>query len=207
MKGFVSFIRMCYDNGREGGIIMDQKTEQVWHAYQEKVPDGIDIIAIDGRAASGKTTLAEELAKVLGAAVIHMDDFFLPPELRTPQRLSFPGGNVHAERFQQEVLPYLQQGKAFRYRRCECSRLDYGKWIEVPAAPAVIVEGAYSCHPQFGHYADLTVFCHVDPQEQQRRIVARNGEERWLAFRDRWIPMEEMYLAAYHIAERADCSV
>ena len=37
---------------------MDQKTEQVWHAYQEKVPDGIGIIAIDGCTAyTGKVNV------------------------------------------------------------------------------------------------------------------------------------------------------
>ena len=38
----------------------------------------VKVIAIDGRCASGKTTLARELAERLGAGVIHMDDFFLP---------------------------------------------------------------------------------------------------------------------------------
>ena len=69
------------------------------------------IIAIDGRAASGKSTLAQQLGELLDADVIHMDDFFLPPSLRTKERLSEPGGNVHYERFAEEV-PLLYTGKA-----------------------------------------------------------------------------------------------
>lgn len=72
------------------------------------------IAAIDGRSASGKSTLAEVLKNTFGAAVVHMDDFFLPAELRKPERFAEPGGNVHYERFNEEVTPNL--GKNFAYR-------------------------------------------------------------------------------------------
>ena len=65
------------------------------------------VIAIDGKCATGKTTLAARLASGLDADVIHMDDFFLPPAKRTQQRLSEPGGNVDYERFMEEVLLQL----------------------------------------------------------------------------------------------------
>lgn len=39
------------------------------------LPTGMRIIAIDGRCAAGKTTLAARLAKELGGDVIMMDDF------------------------------------------------------------------------------------------------------------------------------------
>ena len=93
---------------------MIQKAERIIEAYQKVKPAGCGVIAVDGRAAAGKTTFAEELAVTLGGAVVHMDDFFLPGELRTPERLAAPGGNVHAERFAEEVLPFLRRGAAFR---------------------------------------------------------------------------------------------
>ena len=151
---------------------MIQKAERIIEAYQKVKPAGCGVIAMDGRAAAGKTTLAEELAVTLGGAVVHMDDFFLPGELRTPERLAAPGGNVHAERFAEEVLPYLRRGEAFRYRRFDCHRMDYNGWVEIPTVPVIIVEGAYSQHPRFGGYADLTVFCDIAPEEQKRRICS-----------------------------------
>ena len=169
-----------------------------------QVNNGTSVIALDGRAAAGKSTLAAALAETLQAAVIHMDDFFLPPALRTPQRLDRPGGNIHYERFAEEVLPRLRGGQAFCYRRFDCRTMDYGGWAEVPAAPILLVEGAYAHHPFFGRYADLTVFCDISPARQKQRILARNGREGWPAFRDRWIPLEEAYLAAFRIRERAD---
>lgn len=41
-----------------------------------ELPKEVRIIAIDGRCAAGKTTLADRLVKELGGDVIHMDDFF-----------------------------------------------------------------------------------------------------------------------------------
>lgn len=52
------------------------------------------IIAIDGRCASGKTTLSAKLQQLIPCNVIHMDHFFLRPEQRTPERLNTAGENV-----------------------------------------------------------------------------------------------------------------
>lgn len=162
------------------------------------------ILALDGMAAAGKTTAAEYLSARWRAPVVHMDDFFLPPELRTAARLSEPGGNVHYERFLEEVLPALTAGTAFSHRVFDCSVMDFTATRNIPAAPIVLVEGAYSLHPVFEKYWDLSAFFTVDSEEQKRRIVARGGEETWPIFRNRWIPMENAYHAAFDIANRAD---
>ena len=62
------------------------------------------IVAIDGKCTSGKTTLASKLAEIYDCNVFHMDDFFLRPEQRIPERLAEVGGNVDYERFQEEVI-------------------------------------------------------------------------------------------------------
>jgi len=165
------------------------------------------VIAIDGPAASGKSTMAEQLSGLLDAAVIHMDDFFLPSELRTEERLAEPGGNVHYERFCEEVLPYLKTPAAFSYRIFDCSRMDYNGESTVGNAQIRIVEGAYSYHPKFGKYADLFVFSDVDTEEQLRRIKLRNGEEKAQVFSEKWIPMEERYFATFGIKTHADAIV
>ena len=166
-------------------------------------PD-VRVIAIDGRAASGKTTKAALLSEVLDAPVIHMDDFFLPPVLRTEERLSQPGGNVHYERFWEEVLPGLHAGTDLTYRVFDCGRMDYCGGRHIPAAPIRIVEGSYAHHPALGDYADLRVFSSVDDATQMARILLRNGARMAEMFRTRWIPMEEAYFAAYGIHEKAD---
>lgn len=164
----------------------------------------VRVIAIDGRAASGKSTRALLLGAVLDAPVIHMDDFFLPPSLRTEERLAQPGGNVHYERFAEEVLPGLRSGEAFSYRIFDCSRMDFGGVKEIPAAPVRIVEGSYSHHPALGDYAQMRIFTAIDPEEQMNRILRRNGEGMAEMFRTRWIPMEESYFTQCSIREKAD---
>ena len=74
------------------------------------------LVAIDGRCASGKSTLAKDLQKQLDCNVIHMDDFYLQPHQRTTKRLREPGGNVDYERFETEVLQPMLTGEAFSYR-------------------------------------------------------------------------------------------
>lgn len=160
---------------------------------------GIKIISIDGRAASGKSTLAGLLKIVLNAAIIHMDDFFLPCELRTKERLDEPGGNIHYERFIGEVLSEIRACEPFSYRVFDCERMDYCGQITVAASEWRIVEGCYSHHPRFGEYADLTVFCNVSKEEQSKRILARNGEKMAKLFAERWIPMEELYFSHFGI--------
>ena len=62
------------------------------------------IISIDGRCASGKTTLSNLLKQIYDCNVFKMDDFFLQPHQRTKERLESPGENVDHERFEQEVI-------------------------------------------------------------------------------------------------------
>ena len=166
------------------------------------------VVAIDGRCASGKTTVAEQLSRITGAGIVHMDDFFLPANLRTDKRLAEPGGNVHYERFYEEVLPRLGDRSEFGYHRFDCSKMQLGENVIVPAGTkdgfVRVVEGAYSLHPYFGEYADIRVFSQVEKEEQLRRIANRDGEAVLFTFREKWIPMEETYFKAFSIRESAD---
>ena len=170
----------------------------------ETFPEGKHTIAIDGRCASGKTTFANYLAERLQAAVIHMDDFFLPRELRTADRLKQPGGNVHYERFLKEVVPNLNGGMPFSYQKFDCSKMELGAICDITPCRFTIVEGAYSCHPLLGDYMSLRVFMDVDGGVQQERIERRNGLEKLAVFREKWIPMEETYFAEFGIMEKTD---
>lgn len=165
----------------------------------------VQLIVIDGMCGSGKTTLAQALARELDAPVIHMDDFFLPYDLRTQERLAQPGGNVDYERFAQEVLPFAGKKEGFSYRRFSCSEGSFSA-AYCPAGKIRIVEGTYSLHPRFlplwQEMNALRVFLSVAPDEQLRRISLRNPD-LLEAFRTRWIPMENAYFSAFAVAEAA----
>ena len=159
------------------------------------------LIAIDGRCAAGKTTLTKRLSSILNCSVIHMDHFFLRPEQRTKERLAQAGGNVDRERFEKEVLKPLKAGKAFTYRVFGCHQMSLAEEIEIVPTPVVIIEGAYSCHPEFVQAWDLTIFVDIDKEEQLKRIEKRNGKEQVPMFVNRWIHMEEDYFKEFQVKE------
>ncbi len=162
------------------------------------------LVAIDGRCASGKTTLAAELARNLGAAVIHMDHFFLRPEQRTPERLETPGENIDHERFLEEVLLPLREGRCVVYRPYSCLEGRITAPIPLTNARIYIIEGSYACHPSLRYLYNLRIFSTVAPGEQMQRIRLRDGEAKAAIFRDRWIPMEEAYILACSVEACCD---
>ena len=164
------------------------------------------LIAIDGRCAAGKTTLAARLRQSMDCNVFHMDDFFLPPELRTRERLAYPGGNIDEERFRSEVLCPVLAESPFSYRPYSCRLQRRTDPVSVQPKPLSIAEGSYSCHPNLWDYYDLRIFLDISRAEQLRRIRERNGEEQLKIFEERWIPLEEQYFSAFQIQQRCDLS-
>ncbi len=169
--------------------------------------DGPAVIAVDGRCAAGKTTLAECLARETGCAVFHMDDFFLPVSLQTGERLARPGGNMDLDRFLNEVLRPLRAGEEVTYRPYDCAEDRFGDTVTVPAGNLSIVEGAYSCHPSLCRLYDRRIFLSVGKEEQIRRIRQRNGEEGLQVYLQKWIPMEERYFLQCDTKNRCDLCI
>lgn len=162
------------------------------------------LVGIDGNCAAGKTTLAAWLARDLGCGVFHMDDFFLRPVQRTPERYAQAGGNVDYERFAGEVLTPLLEGKPFAYRPFDCRAMELAPPVEAVPGAISIVEGSYSLHPSFGDPWDLKIFLTVSPERQRERILQRPAFLHRRFFEE-WIPMEQRYFEAFGI--RARCSL
>ncbi len=159
------------------------------------------LVALDGRCAAGKTTLAAAISDALGCTVLHMDDFFLRPEQRTPERLATPGENIDHERFLAEVLGPLHEGRPVLYRPFSCRTQTVGDPTPLTPTAIVLVEGSYACHPALRDHYDLRLFLSVDPETQMARIRSRNGETGAEIFRTRWIPLEEAYISACRVRE------
>jgi len=162
------------------------------------------IIAIDGPCASGKTTLAASIAEKIDAQVIHTDDFFLPFDMRTEKRLSQAGGNIHYERFCDEVINGIKSGKSFNYGIYSCSTGTYGISQTVSPYKSIIIEGSYSLHPEIPDIYDLKIFLETDKETQLERILIRNGAEALEIFKSKWIPFENRYFEEYKIKSKCD---
>ncbi len=181
---------------------MERCISELLRAIEACPASGRRIVALDGRCASGKTTLAARLSEAADCTVFHVDDFFLRPEQRTEERLRTPGGNVDRERVLTEILLPLRSGaEEISYRPYDCASQTLLPPREVRPKRTVLIEGSYSCHPALWENYDLRVFLTVSPEAQLRRIERRNGSCA-AAFRDRWIPLEEAYFRAYQIESR-----
>lgn len=190
--------RLKTDARSAAGIIVD---------LIQTLPKERVLLAIDGRCGSGKTTLAGVLQERAGAAVVHMDDFFLQPRQRTPERFREPGGNVDRERVLEEVLIPFKEGRPVAYRPYDAHRGLMLEQIRLEPSALTVIEGSYSCHPDLWDYYDLRVFLDVEPKEQLRRIEARSGPEKLETFKSRWIPLEEAYFKAFAPWERCGLAI
>ena len=168
---------------------------------ESRQANGKAVLVLDGDCAGGKTTLIDRIAPLYDCNVLHMDDFFLPYALRTPDRLAQPGGNVHYERFRAEVLTGLIAGGPYGFGAFDCHT---GETIRqaVQPKPVTLIEGSYALHPAFE--ADYTklhavrALLTVPPAQQRARILRRNGPDLLKRFETEWIPLEKQYFEAYH---------
>ena len=182
--------------------IYDNLIQTIRHKLNQQSPL---ILVTDGMCGSGKTTLAQYLSEIFNASVIHMDNFFLPFERKTPERLSEPGGNIDYERFIKIVLPALEKRQPFSYIAYNCQTSSYDREMKISSCELIIIEGSYSLHERFGHYYDLSLFLSVSPQEQLRRLKIRcENETKFKRFQKEWIPMENFYHEKQSVRQKAD---
>ena len=160
------------------------------------------VIAIDGMAGSGKTTLATLLYAAFDAAVFTPDDYFLTPAQRTPERLTGIGEFFDKERLYNEIIYPLKRGdKEISYRRYDCQTMEFIPLKRFVNRRPVIVEGVYAAHPFLGDYYDVGVYLKTDPATQSQRILERNGEFLHSKYINEWIPRENAYFSAFAIEE------
>lgn len=162
------------------------------------------VIAIDGGAASGKTTLSSFLAEKYSAGVVHMDDFFLPPEKRNLERLSEFDGNTDRERFIEEVLPHLGKYEKFSYGKYDCHLGKISKKAEIFPSKLIIVEGVYSLSPYFIQKYNIKIMLSVSEKEQLERLKRRSSAEIYDMFIKKWLPLEKRYFEVGEIAKKCD---
>lgn len=180
-----------------------KKSELILLLKEWEKAGGRKIIAIDGRCAAGKTTLANSIAEITECDIVHVDDFFLPPEKRTEERLGTAGGNVDSERLLSEILDPLRNGEDYTYRKFSCQSASFLKGERVSPKNITVVEGSYSCHPDLFGYYDLHIFLDVSKETQKKRILQRNKDNADVFF-GKWIPMEEKYFSEFNIKDRCE---
>ena len=160
------------------------------------------IVAVDGRSAGGKTTLAARLhAAVPASAVVHTDD--------VAWNESWFGW---APLLAHGVLEPVRHRAGVRFQPPSWPAHGRDGAIEVPAGlDLVIVEGVGASQRALSGLLDAAVWVQSDAAEAERRGIARdialgvNGDEdASIAFWHEWMAQEAPFLAADRPWERAD---
>lgn len=169
---------------------------------QGRFPEGTQrpgIVAIDGRSASGKTTLTTLLSgAVPGSAVVHTDDIAWHHSFFDWSDLLLSA-----------VLEPVRAGRGVAYRPLAWEERGREGTIEVPpGCSMVILEGVGAARHELTRVLDAVVWVQSDMEQARTRGIARDGgDAAAVAFWDEWMAAELTFLAAQRPWERANVIV
>jgi uridine kinase len=155
------------------------------------------IIAIDGRAGAGKTTLAEHISAAMSlkykCVTIHMDDLY----------------NGWEDAFDHHISDSLiaacdshQQGKQYSLSFFDWSKGAYREVVEIPQAELLILEGVGSSQKSIRSYLAATIWIEIDPGHGLERVLSRDGSgiseemHKWLTTQEQHFRDQESEKAA-----------
>jgi uridine kinase len=150
------------------------------------------VVAIDGRAGSGKTTLAAELAALLGAPVVDLERLYP----------GWDGLAAGAQLLVERVLEPWAAGEVAAIPRWDWERDAWGEPWRMAPPPLAIVEGVGAGVRAAAPYTSLLVWLELDAATRRARANARDGDlfrPHW----ERWAAQEDALLAAERTPERA----
>jgi uridine kinase len=127
------------------------------------------ILAIDGVAGSGKTTLASRLCGDLkNCQVVHMDDLYEGWNDPLSQRLT--------AKVIRELLEPFNQQIPIRYQKFDWILNRFDKFEDLKTSNILILEGVGSGQREFRKYLSKTIWVEYDPSQGFDRVIARDGE-------------------------------
>lgn len=130
------------------------------------------IILIDGRAGSGKSTMAAKLQNELfkqGESmprVIHMDDLYE----------GWQGLALGADYLQRIILNPLLTKKSSNWQEYNWQLGQRERWREFSGGTPLIVEGCGSLNQYTSTVANISIWLEVDEETRRRRWQERDGD-------------------------------
>ena len=166
------------------------------------------VVAVDGRAGSGKTTFAERLTAAVrsaGATVAlsHTDDLASHTDFYgwVPALVS-------------EVLEPLRAGRAGGHSVYDWVARRADTRAEVPPVDVLVLDGVGAGRRELTGYLAYTIWLETSPQAALerglQRDIAEHGEavrRQLVAFWNEWVSAEAIFLSGQHPWERADLMV
>ena len=143
---------------------------------------GQALVAIDGPAGAGKTTLAAHLAGAMQASVFHMDDFYD----------GWDGLSAGIDNVLNDVVLPLAHTRELTVRRYDWSRATFGAPEVVFVEDVVIIEGVGAGAALLRPQIDILIY--VDAPEANRHEWALSrGGENFESMWDAWAVHEAAY--------------
>lgn len=163
--------------------------------------DGARLICVDGRAGSGKTTLALRLAdraRACGLAtrLLHTDEHLA----------GWQGLRTLGPRLREHLISPLAAGRPARIGRWDWYASHFTGAVEIrPAGEGdldlLILEGVGSAYPGLLDRCTAAVWVEAPTEQRRARALARDGET-FAPYWDRWAADELAYAA-----HRDDCDL
>jgi hypothetical protein len=180
--------------------LMTHPAQRVRDEVLEAAPvRGIRIVGIDGPSGAGKSTLAHELASLLDAPVIQIDDF-----------VSWNNFAGWWPRFERQVLDPLLRGEPARYQQRDWDGDEFGsslrEWATVEWSPIVLVEGVTCTRRESIGKLAYAVWVDAPAEERLRRGIERDGEDHRGLWHG-WMDEESRFFAADHTRSRTNLIV
>lgn len=144
----------------------------------------VRVVALDGHAGSGKSTVAAQLSAALGdAPVLHLDD--------VASHRTFFGWT---DQVIHEVLCPLAEGRTARYRVYDWQRAGFHRAASLAPAPVVLIEGVGAGRRALRPYLSFLAWMDVPAEVAWRRGLRRDGPEL-TRFWDQWTAAERQHFA------------
>jgi uridine kinase len=182
---------------------LDSAANSVIAKINERLNDGRLLVAIDGRSGSGKTTLANLIAEKTGGVVVLGDDFYsgggddkwqkYSPEAKVAEVIDW-------KRLRSQALQPLLAGKPASWHPLAFEPgTGWIGWkddlITLQPARIVILDGAYSSHPELADITDLSVLVEAPEQLRRQRLLAREGLVFMQSWHQIWDTAEDHYFS------------
>jgi uridine kinase len=162
---------------------------------EERRRGEIRVLAVDGHSAAGKSKFADALASRTGAALVRGDDFYrIMDETKRAELPPAEGVELYYDwqRMRAEVLLPLRAGTPAEYHPYDW---DYGRlasrFVKVPAAAALILEGLFVSRPELQPLVDRSVLVETPaPVRRSRQTERADASPEWL---ERWDAAERYF--------------
>ena len=129
------------------------------------------IIAIDGPAGAGKTTLAEHLSAALAlkykVEIIHMDDLYNGWD---------NAFDFHLKDALVSIVDAHRAKRVISLARYNWHKGEYGDTEELPPVELLILEGVGSSHSEIRQHLTASIWIDVDRNIGLERVLHRDGD-------------------------------